>query len=133
MTKIAFALNVGDEFGSLKLIELTTTEGGTVGLPDPNAPLFQETCELPAAPPGDGNLRIVSWNVRNFPLDERPQNPDLGYFRRTNICDLEKVLGGLDADLLGLGHYPGGAARRHARRRADPPAGRPLPLCRRVL
>jgi len=58
--------------------------------------------ELPAAPPAGGNLRIVSWNVRNFPLDERPQDPDLAYSRRTNICDLESVLGGLDADVLGL-------------------------------
>ncbi len=58
--------------------------------------------DLPAAAPGDGNLRIVSWNLRNFPLDERPQDPDLGYSRRTNICDLEAVLGGLDADVLGL-------------------------------
>ena len=58
--------------------------------------------ELPATPAREGNLRIVSWNVRNFPLDERPQDPDLGYSRRTNICDLESVLGGLDADVLGL-------------------------------
>ena len=57
--------------------------------------------ELPPAA-GEGMLRIVSWNVRNFPLDERPQDPDLGYSRRTNICDLEAVLAGLDADLLGL-------------------------------
>jgi len=58
--------------------------------------------ELPAVPTAEGNFRIVSWNVRNFPLDERPQDPDLGYSRRTNICDLESVLGGLDADILGL-------------------------------
>jgi endonuclease/exonuclease/phosphatase family metal-dependent hydrolase len=61
-----------------------------------------EAAELPAGPPAEGNLRIVSWNARNFPLDERPQDPDLGYSRRTNICDLETVLGGLDADVLGL-------------------------------
>ena len=58
--------------------------------------------ELPDAPPADGNLRIVSWNVRNFPLDERRQDPDLGFSRRTNICDLETVLGGLDADVIGF-------------------------------
>ena len=58
--------------------------------------------QLPAGPPGEGELRIVSWNMRNFPLDERPQEPDLGYSRRTNICDLESVFGGLDADVLGL-------------------------------
>ena len=58
--------------------------------------------ELPAGPPAEEDLRVVAWNVRNFPLDERPQDPDLGYSRRTNICDLETVLGGLDADILGL-------------------------------
>jgi endonuclease/exonuclease/phosphatase family metal-dependent hydrolase len=57
--------------------------------------------ELPA-PAGEGELRVASWNLRNFPLDERPQEPDLGYLRRTNICDLEAALGGLDADLLAL-------------------------------
>lgn len=58
--------------------------------------------ELPAGPPALGTLRIASWNLRNFPLDERPQTADLGFSRRTNICDLEAALGGLDADLLGL-------------------------------
>lgn len=57
--------------------------------------------ELPLAA-ADGALRVVTWNVRNFPLDERPQTADLGYSRRTNICDLEAVLSGLDGDLLGL-------------------------------
>ena len=57
--------------------------------------------ELPP-PSSDDTLRIASWNVRNFPLDERPQDPDLGYSRRTNICDFEAVLAGLDADLLAL-------------------------------
>ena len=57
--------------------------------------------ELPPAALDD-NVRIVSWNVRNFPLDERPQDPDLGFSRRTNICDLETVLGHLDADILAL-------------------------------
>ena len=37
-----------------------------------------------------------------FPLDERPQEDDLGYSRRTNICDFETAFGGLDADLYGL-------------------------------
>ena len=57
--------------------------------------------ELPP-PVAGGDLRVVTWNVRNFPLDERPQADDLGYSRRTNICDIEKALGGLDADLYGL-------------------------------
>jgi endonuclease/exonuclease/phosphatase family metal-dependent hydrolase len=57
--------------------------------------------ELPPAAAAS-RLRIASWNLRNFPLDERPQDPDLGYSRRTNICDLEAALGGLEADLMGL-------------------------------
>jgi endonuclease/exonuclease/phosphatase family metal-dependent hydrolase len=58
--------------------------------------------ELPAEQPADGSVRIASWNLRNFPLDERPQDRDLGYSRRTNICDFETAFGGLDADLHGL-------------------------------
>jgi endonuclease/exonuclease/phosphatase family metal-dependent hydrolase len=58
--------------------------------------------ELPGQPSGAGSLRIASWNVRNFPLDERPEEDDLGYSRRTNICDFEAAFGGLDADLYGL-------------------------------
>jgi endonuclease/exonuclease/phosphatase family metal-dependent hydrolase len=58
--------------------------------------------ELPATPARGGNLRVAVWNIRNFPIDERPQYPDLGFSRRTNICDLETVIAGLDADLLGL-------------------------------
>ena len=58
--------------------------------------------ELPGGSPDKGSLRIASWNVRNFPLDERPQEDDLGYSRRTNICDFETAFGGLEADLYGL-------------------------------
>jgi hypothetical protein len=58
--------------------------------------------ELPVGKASVGSLRVASWNVRNFPLDERPQDRDLGYSRRTNICDFETALGGLEADLLGL-------------------------------
>ena len=68
------------------------------GFPSPSV----ATDELPGGPPGEGSLRIASWNVRNFPLDERPQEDDLGYSRRTNICDFEAAFGGLDADLYGL-------------------------------
>lgn len=57
--------------------------------------------ELPPAAP-DGVVRVAQWNLRNFPLDERPPESDLGYSRRTNICDLEIALSGLDADILGL-------------------------------
>jgi len=58
--------------------------------------------ELPGEPTREGSLRIASWNVRNFPLDERPEEDDLGYSRRTNICDFETAFGGLGADLYGL-------------------------------
>ena len=58
--------------------------------------------ELPSEPPAAGNLRIAGWNLRNFPLDERPQTDDLSFSRRTNICDLETVLGGLGAHILAL-------------------------------
>ena len=57
--------------------------------------------ELPAASP-DGELRFVTFNIRNFPLDERLEAPALGFSRRTNICDLETVLNGLDAQVLGF-------------------------------
>ena len=59
------------------------------------------TEELPP-PVAAGDLRIATWNVRNFPLDERPQYTDMGYSRQTNICDLETALTGLDAHVLGF-------------------------------
>ncbi len=58
--------------------------------------------DLPSSEPQPGNIRIAVWNIRNFPIDERPQNPDLGYSRLTNICDLEDALRGLDADVFAL-------------------------------
>ncbi len=58
--------------------------------------------DLPAGPAADGELRIAHFNLRNYPLDERPQTPDLGYSRRTNICDVEDVLAGLDAQIMGF-------------------------------
>ena len=57
--------------------------------------------ELPP-PVATGELRIATWNLRNFPLDERPQYTDMGYSRQTNICDLEAVISGLDAHVLGF-------------------------------
>ena len=57
--------------------------------------------ELPAPASAD-SVRVALWNIRNFPLDSRPQDPDLGYSRRTNICDLEDALLGIDADVLGF-------------------------------
>jgi len=58
--------------------------------------------ELPVEPPDAGLVRIAHFNLRNFPLDERPPSDDLGYSRRTNICDLETVLSGLEADVMGF-------------------------------
>ncbi len=57
--------------------------------------------ELPP-PVSPTAVRIALWNVRNFPLDSRPQDPDLGFSRRTNFADLEDALRGLDADVLGF-------------------------------
>lgn len=54
----------------------------------------------PPCPPG--RLRLATWNLRNFPLDERAEDPELGFARQTNICDLEDALAGLDADILGF-------------------------------
>ncbi len=58
--------------------------------------------ELPTGPPAFGAVRFAHFNLRNFPLDERPENADLGYSRRTNICDLEDALAGLDAQIMGF-------------------------------
>ena len=58
--------------------------------------------ELPPALSDDGVVRFSHFNLRNYPLDERPPADDLGFSRRTNICDLEDVLSGLDADVMGF-------------------------------
>jgi len=58
--------------------------------------------DLPPAPPPEGELRIGAWNIRNFPVDDRPQRRNMGFVRRTNICDLKQVLAGLEADVLGV-------------------------------
>jgi hypothetical protein len=58
--------------------------------------------DLPPGIPAPGEVRIAHFNLRNFPLDERPQSADLGFSRRTNICDLEDVLAGLDAQVMGF-------------------------------
>ncbi len=58
--------------------------------------------ELPQPVTTTGNLRLAAWNIRNFPFDERAQEPDAGFANQTNICDLEDALGGLDADVLGV-------------------------------
>jgi endonuclease/exonuclease/phosphatase family metal-dependent hydrolase len=58
--------------------------------------------ELPPGQPDAGELRIAHFNLRNFPLDERPPSADLGFSRRTNICDMEDVLAGLGAQVMGF-------------------------------
>ncbi len=83
--------------GSAALFVWRRTEGPCTGFAGPSV----TEAELPP-PPLAGDLRISAWNIRNFPRDDRPQYPDLGYCRETNFCDLEKVLAGLDADVLGV-------------------------------
>ena len=58
--------------------------------------------DLPPGPPPPGSVRIAHFNLRNYPIDDRRQTDDLGFSRRTNICDLESVLTGLDADVMGF-------------------------------
>jgi hypothetical protein len=58
--------------------------------------------ELPESRSPDARLRIANFNLRNYPLDERPQSTELGFSRRTNICDLETALGGLGAQVFGF-------------------------------
>jgi len=58
--------------------------------------------ELPPAVSDEGVVRVAHFNLRNYPLDERPPSEDLGFSRRTNICDLEDVLSGLGADVMGF-------------------------------
>lgn len=67
------------------------------GFPGPGI----STAEVPP-PASPDDVRVALWNIRNFPLDRRPQDPDLGYSRRTNICDLQDALHGLDADVIGF-------------------------------
>ncbi len=57
--------------------------------------------ELPPPVPA-GSVRVAHFNLRNFPLDERPESAGLGFSRRTNICDMEAVLDGLGAQIMGF-------------------------------
>jgi endonuclease/exonuclease/phosphatase family metal-dependent hydrolase len=57
--------------------------------------------ELPPPVPV-GHLRVATWNLRNFPLDEREGDPEFGFARQTNICDLSEALRGIDADVIGF-------------------------------
>ena len=58
--------------------------------------------ELPSGPPAAGLVRFAHFNLRNFPLDERQQTAGLGFSRRTNICDMQDALGGLNAQVMGF-------------------------------
>lgn len=58
--------------------------------------------ELPPTFSNPGGFRVAHFNLRNFPLDERPEIEGLGYRRRTNICDMQDVLAGLDAHVMGF-------------------------------
>jgi hypothetical protein len=44
-------INVGDEFGALKLVEIKSTQGGTVSTPDPD-PAPTDVCKVEGFPPG---------------------------------------------------------------------------------
>jgi endonuclease/exonuclease/phosphatase family metal-dependent hydrolase len=57
--------------------------------------------ELPPPAPETG-VRVAHFNLRNYPIDERPEDPGLGFSRRTNICDVQDVLTGLDAAIMGF-------------------------------
>ena len=50
-TSCSQPLALGDEFGSLRLVEFTTKDGGTKAIADPNVPIFLQECVVPAAPP----------------------------------------------------------------------------------
>jgi len=58
--------------------------------------------ELPAGPAAEGSVRVAHFNLRNFPLDDRQQEPDPGFSRRTNICDMQDALAGLEAQIMGF-------------------------------
>jgi endonuclease/exonuclease/phosphatase family metal-dependent hydrolase len=57
--------------------------------------------DLPASQAAPGNLRVVAWNLRNFPIDERRAETP-GFSPQVNVCDLEDALTGIDADVLAL-------------------------------
>lgn len=57
--------------------------------------------DLPALAPGPGELRVATFNLRSFPLDES-SGEDPGFSRLTNICDLEDALRGLGFHLAGF-------------------------------
>jgi len=68
----------------------------------PHPDLSSRTFELPGERAPANRLRIYTWNIRNFPEDDRPQTPELGFCRRTDLDNLRTVLGALHFDILGL-------------------------------
>lgn len=60
--------------------------------------------ELPSRSGEGAGIRAVYWNLRRFPIDEQAagelSDGSAVFEPRTNICDLEQTLVGLDADLL---------------------------------
>lgn len=58
--------------------------------------------ELPKRQSSGSGVRFAHFNLRNFPLDERQQTAGLGFSRRTNICDMQDALGGLNAQVMGF-------------------------------
>jgi len=63
-TSCSKALNVGDVFGGMRLVELTTTEGGTVGEVDEEPPVASSECYLPPAQPFTCENKVGSVSLR---------------------------------------------------------------------
>jgi hypothetical protein len=61
-TSCSAPLNLGDEFGGMKLVSLTTTEGGTVTIPPPEPPAPTSDCVIPppAPYPCDQKIGVLS-------------------------------------------------------------------------
>ncbi|MBW2280454.1 MAG: hypothetical protein JRG82_06890 [Deltaproteobacteria bacterium] len=72
-TSCSKPLNVGDEFGSFLVVELTSTDGGTVTLDPPTPPMGVDECTIPAppvAPEGcDGKLQIMTLRYIGGPCE----------------------------------------------------------------
>lgn len=70
---------------------------------DGEAALFVNNATFTLPPDtAPGNLRIGTWNIRNFIFDERPPDHEGGFLRRANVDDITTVLAGLDFDMLAL-------------------------------
>lgn len=50
-TSCSQTLRLGDVFGALKIVGMTTPTQGSIMLADPNEPIFQDSCDIPIAPP----------------------------------------------------------------------------------